>query len=239
MTSPSYEQLLEVQALDLQLAQLRHRLTTDPTRAALAEAEAEEARVLTELERLDTERLVLERDRKRLDDEVEITAGKRSGLDAKLYDGSVTGTKELLALQDEIAGLDQRIRSLEDDELEIMEGQEALDTQRQGIEVELVAVRTASGTARSAADGVTGGIEDDMAEIGSQRDEVAAGVPAELMATYEALAPDFGGQPLAQVVDGRCSGCRIQLSAVARDQLHRSGYDGGVTCEECGRLLVG
>ncbi|MFV0257043.1 MAG: zinc ribbon domain-containing protein [Acidimicrobiales bacterium] len=238
MTAPRYEQLIEVQTLDLQLAQLRHRLVSHPTRTALAEAEAEEARVLVELEEVDSERLVLERDRKRIDDEVEITSGKRSALDAKLYDGSVTGTKELLALQEEIAGLDTRIRGLEDDELEIMEGQEALDGTRAQVEIRLVAARSARETASADAGEAAAEIQDDIADVGSYRDEAAAGVPAELMAIYESLAPDFGGQPLAQVIDGRCSGCHIQLSAVARDQLSRSGDD-GVTCEECGRLLIG
>ena len=70
------------------------------------------------------------------------------------------------------------------------------------------------------------------------RDEAAAQVPAVLLGRYEELAGQYGGVAVARYVDGRCDGCHIQLSAVARDQLTRAAEDAVVNCEECGRLLV-
>ena len=59
-----------------------------------------------------------------------------------------------------------------------------------------------------------------------------------MLASYEELREQFGGQPVARLVGANCDGCHIQLSAVAVDRIGKMPEDAVVTCEECGRLLV-
>ena len=64
-----------------------------------------------------------------MSDEVALIDDKRAVIDTKLYDGSITATKDLLALQDEAKMLLSRKTSIEDDELDVMEAVEAVETE--------------------------------------------------------------------------------------------------------------
>lgn len=238
MASPAYEQILEIQSLDLHLTQLRHRLDNHPARAEVAEAEAAMATIEVRLEEIDGRRHELDRSLKRLSDEVETIEQKRTEVDAKLYDGSVTASKDLLALQDEAASLLDRQRGMEDDELEIMEQLEAVGDETAAARDELAVVQARRDQSLIALDEATTEIKGEIEAATQQRSTAVEPALPELLARYEALAKDFGGVAVARLVDGRCDGCHMQLSAVAVDQLGKAPEDAVVTCEECGRLLV-
>ena len=238
MASPAYEQILRVQALDLNLSQLRHRHATHPLRAehgAAAAALAAAEGVVAEIEGRKHE---LDRELKRHSDEVELIEAKRAEIDTKLYDGSVTASKDLLALQDEAAALLARQRGIEDQELEIME-------QLEGVGEELASARATVADAEMATERAAGALGEATAEldaeidaVATERAEAAAPAPPDLLARYEELSSQFDGVAVARLVNGACDGCHIQLSAVAIDQLSKAPDDAVVTCEECGRLLV-
>ena len=125
-----------------------------------------------------------------------------------------------------------------DPELEIMERQEELGARRsKGAEGLAAAAAAVDGSEAALAEATTD-LEVEIARLTGERDEAAAQVPAVLLGRYEELAGQYGGVAVARYVDGRCDGCHIQLSAVARDQLTRAAEDAVVNCEECGRLLV-
>ena len=238
MASQAYEQILQIQTLDLNITQLRHRHANHPLRTELAnidgEIEAGEARVAEIEERNHG----LERELKRFSDEVATVEARRAEIDGKLYDGSVTASKELLALQEEAAGLLERQRGIEDQELEIME-------QLEGVGEELAAARSDLSDLNNSRTRVDEELRDATAELDAEiisveADRVEAAGPAlpELLARYEELSGQFGGVAVARLNDGRCDGCHMQLSAVAVDRLSKAPEDAVVTCEECGRLLV-
>lgn len=236
--SASYDKLLGVQDLDLALTQLRHRLATHPLRAELASLLTQAAEIDTRRAEIESRRHDLDRELKRLADEVVSIEDKRARTEAKLYDGTVTATKELLALQDESRSLLDRQHRIEDDELELMESLEEVGTEVDAVTGEAADVATRLDRVEAELAAVTADIEAEIAEMASARDEAAASVPAELLDRYESLAPEFDGAPLARFTGGRCDGCHMQLSAVAVDRIAKTPEDQVVTCEECGRLLV-
>lgn len=238
MVSPAYEQILDVQALDLRMIQLRHRLASHPGHAEVAATTEGVAAAQGLVGTIEERRHGLERDLKRLSDEVDLLDARISEVEAKLYDGSVTASKELLALQDEIASLKERKVGLEDQELEIMEAAEEVDGELGVARNRLQEVEAARDQATATLAQAMTEIEGEITEVGAER--VAAAEPANpvLLARYEELAPQYDGVPVARFTDGRCDGCHIQLSAVAVDQLTKAPPDAVVTCEECGRLLV-
>lgn len=238
MASQAYEQILEVQAVDMSLTRLRHRRDHHPTRALIEQIDAElaanDAAAAEVAQRLHE----LERRQKRLEDEVATIAAKRKDVDGKLYGGEVTASKDLLALQDEAALLLKRQTDMEDDDLEIMEQIEAVD----GEAAELAGNRAVVESQRrdrerELADELAE-IETEIAELEARRSAAAEPANPELLDRYERLRGQYDGVPVARLVDGRCDGCHIQLSAVAVDQLSKMADDAVVTCEECGRLLV-
>jgi predicted nucleic acid-binding Zn-ribbon protein len=71
-------------------------------------------------------------------------------------------------------------------------------------------------------------VDAELAGLAARRQEAAASVPAELLATYERLRTRLGGVGVARVVGNHCDGCHLALSA-----------DGEVyMCEQCSRILV-
>ena len=238
MASTAYEQILTIQALDLRILQLRHRLSTHPARDEVAAAAADEEQLAASVATIEERHHELERGLKRLSDEVETIEAKRQEIDGKLYDGSVTASKELLALQDEAASLLARQTGVEDDELEIMEAMEEvaaeLQTARNAVEAAQEVKARAEGTLAEAVVEVDAEID----QLTRERAEAVGPANPTLLARYEELAPQFDGVAVARFVDGHCDGCHMQLSAVAVDQMGKLPDDAVVTCEECGRLLV-
>lgn len=238
MAAPAYEQLLVVQELDTTIDQRKHRIEHHPIKAEIAEVDARVADVTATVSEAEARRHELQRDLKRLTDEVALIDDKRTQIDAKLYDGSVTGTKDLLALQDEAKMLLDRKTSIEDHELEIMESVEEVDAElapsvaaRSDLAAERIRLEEAL-----AAD--TAEIEADLGMVEGTRSDASAAVPAELLTHYERLRIDFGGVAVAKLVGSTCDGCHMTLSAVAIDQIKKQPDDAVVTCDECGRLLI-
>jgi predicted nucleic acid-binding Zn-ribbon protein len=238
MASPAYEQILDIQALDLRLTQLRHQVQTHPARATLAQAVEDVTRLEEAAAAIGVRHHELERDQKRLDDEVAIIEAKRKEIEAKLYDGSVTASKDLIALQDEGRSLLERQTRIEDDELEVMEALEELGSELEAGRAEAARAVEAREAAEQVLAQATAELEVEIGQVTEERRVACEPANPTLLARYEELSAQFDGVAVARFVDGRCDGCHMQLSAMAVDQLMKAADDAVVICEECGRLLV-
>lgn len=238
MAAPAYEQLLVIQELDTTIDQRKHRMAHHPTKVDIQAVDERIAEVAATVSEVEGRRHDLQRDLKRLSDEVALIDDKRGLIDGKLYDGSVTGTKDLLALQDEAKMLLNRKTTIEDNELEIMEAVEEVDAELApsvATREELAAERSGL---ESAMDADIAEVEADLAMVEGTRVDAAEAVPADLLAHYERLRIDFGGIAVAKLVGSTCDGCHMSLSAMAIDQIKKQPDDAVVTCDDCGRLLI-
>ncbi|MFN8018886.1 MAG: C4-type zinc ribbon domain-containing protein [Acidimicrobiales bacterium] len=238
MSDDAFEALLEVQAHDTRLDQLRHRLETLPERATRDAAQAAVVEVAAAIEAETAVRDDLARQQKRVDDEVESLKEKRAGFDAKLYGGTVSNPRELQDLQEEIDSLSRRITQLEDEELEIME-------QVEPVEARLAELAAAADAKQAALDDAEQRLIAAEAEIRAEedaeravRDGAAAPVPADLLAQYEKLRAGRGGIGVARLVGSQCGGCHLALSAMEAARLRKLPAGEVAHCEECGRILV-
>lgn len=230
--------LLDVQDRDLAADQLRHRRATLPDRIALAEQQAEVARLDIELAELREQAGELQRSQKRLEDEVATLEAKGEAENKRLYSGTITSPRELQALQEEIDGLIRRQRDLEDDLLDLMERVEPLLEDADGIESrrDEAAADATRIAERLAADEAA--IDAELAAAQAARDEVAATLPPDLLASYEKLRERLGGVAVARLEGTQCTGCHLSLPATELDAVRRAGPDTVVHHEECGRILV-
>ena len=233
-----FDELLRLQDHDIVIDQITHRQATLPERPALEAATAAVADVDRRIAATSNRRDELARDEKRLADEVAIVEAKATEVNDKLYGGTITSPKELQAFQEDYDSPKRRQRELEDHEIEIMEQIEPVEAELAG----LAAERATLDAAREAAAGALAAAESEVgAELDAargQRDELVAAVPAEQLATYDRLRPDYAGIPIARLVGSNCNGCHLTLSAVAIDRIHALPPDALATCEECGRILV-
>ena len=237
MTSP-LEVLLDVQAHDTRLDQLNHQLATLPEQTARDRAAATLDATRRAVADETATRDELAKAQRRLDDEIETIGAKRQQVEGTLYDGSVTGPRELQDLQEEIQALSRRITHLEDQDLEIME-------QLEPVEARLAELTATEAEAAAALETAEQELTAARAELAVQvdteqeaRDRVASSVPGPLLEQYEKLRTGLGGVGVARLVGSQCGGCHLALSAVEVARMRKLGPDEVTHCEECGRILV-
>lgn len=176
------------------------------------------------------------RDQTRIEHEVAGLSAKADAERARLFGGSITNTRELEALQREIASLAERRSRLEDQLLELMERREELDARATVADAALA-------EARGELDRVTSGSAAELASIAaeeqafaSERAPIAAMIEPELLALYEELRASKHGVGAAALVEGTCQACNEHLSAMVLDRLRRE--QGVRRCEHCRRILI-
>jgi len=232
------KRLLLVQEQDRGLDALTHQLATLPQRDELVAIDQHRS----ELEAVQTEiagrRHELERDQRRLEDEVALIEDRIKTEDGKLYGGEVSGVKELQALQDEIAGLKARQTRVEDQVIGVMESAEPVDEElaqaaRQGQELD---AQQSAATAGLAEAEVT--IDAEAAQLQELRNDTAAGINQDLLGAYQAIRSQPGRIGVAKLVGSTCHGCHLELAAMEVDRLRKLPADSLVHCEECGAILV-
>ncbi|HEX2040975.1 MAG TPA: C4-type zinc ribbon domain-containing protein [Acidimicrobiales bacterium] len=232
------ETLLVVQELDTARDQLEHRRATLPERAELAAAEARLAVVDARVAEAQGRRDEIGGRESRLEQEVSRTESRIVEIEKRLYSGTVSASRELTAMSEEVDALKARRSSLEDDVLLAMEEAEPVDAElatlaeeRAGVVADIERLRSAVGAAEEV-------IDADLATRRSEREAAAAGVPGDLLATYERLRAKLGGVGAARLVGPSCTGCHLTLPATELDRIKREPPDTLVFCDQCGRILV-
>ena len=163
---------------------------------------------------------------------------KRADIEAKLYDGSVTATKDLLAMQEESKNLGERKSSLEDSELEIMEQVEELQAVLDRAQSEIDADEQKIGDLEAELAEAVAEIDAEAARVQTERQATVASVPPELLDAYDKLRASQPGIVVGRLVGGTCQACHMTLSAVTVDQIGKLDADALVHCDQCGAILV-
>ena len=229
--------LLDLQGCDTALAQLAHRRATLPELAEIAKRDEQLTELGDGIVAAETELGDVATEQRRLENEIDSVRTRASRDDARLQGGGVPA-KELEGLQHEITTLARRQSVLEDELLEVMEKREELDaaladlTRRRG---EVDAERSGFESARDAA---FADIDANTAQRSSERAEVAAKLPADLLALYERAREHGGGVGAAMLRQRRCEGCHIELSGSELTAVRSAADDEVVRCDNCRRILV-
>lgn len=233
------EQLLALQDLDVRLDLLRHRKARHPLQADIDAISAEASAHQVGVDQVEAQRHELARELKRLEDEVALLTARKTEVDGRLYDGSVTATKDLLALQHEIATLGDRQRGLEDEELELMERLEPLDAELERLGAIAAGIESRRSAKAAELDEALVDVDHEIAELGPQREALAAALPPDLLTDYDRRRADLGGVAVARLLRGAtCDGCHLTMSAMDVDRIKHQPADATVTCPECSRILV-
>ena len=234
----SLKELLAVQGHDRTVDGLRHQRATLPERQRLQDLAAERVRLNEQRVGVQEQRHELGRTQKRVEDEVALLDERIDRETGKLYGGDVEGIKELQALQDEISGLGKRKTLVEDQILEVMEACEPVDAELARLGAAETSVDESEAATREALAASEAEIDAALAATEGDRADRAAGVPAEVLANYEALRSVSGQIGVARLVGSTCHGCHLELAAVEVDRLKKLPDDELVHCEECGCILV-
>ncbi len=224
--------LNDLQGIDLHLQSSREELAE--VKRKLSD-EGDLPKIRSQLERIET---VLE-DRsakgRSAEREMERLSGVVSGLERRLYDGSVTNQREFDALSDQRDHAAAERDQAEEGLLELMVEMDDLQGARERHQVAIE--RMTRLRADEVADMEVREYELSLgiADLEEVRQHSAADLPAGLLARYEALRKSRGGRAVA-TLDGRvCGVCRVELPTgdLARA---RAGQE-LVQCNSCRRII--
>ncbi len=153
----------------------------------------------------------------------------------RLYSGNVKNPKELEDMQNKVQELGRRRAVLEDEILEAMimieDGQEEKDSADQS----LADVHTAWKKSQESLQQEQNELALRLHDLMAARQKQITLIEKPLMAKYEQLrSRKGGGVAVAGLVDKRCTGCHLTVSAIKVTRAERGEI---VPCGGCGRLL--
>lgn len=155
--------------------------------------------------------------------------------ETKLNDGTGLTSRDLLSLQDEIAGLKDTIDTVELEQMEAMEAAEAAQTEADTTRADADALAARGRTLQQERAQEGERLAAEVAAVEQKRAALLESVPAALHGRLRAE----GAYPAAAVVTtGSCGACGAQLSGVAADAHRNLGAGGLLDCDDCGALLL-
>ena len=229
--------LLELADLDTKLARLDHRRRGLPQVEELARLEARESELKDDLVVTETELGDLAREQSRAERDVEQVRARIEKDQARLDAGQVIAARELDGLQSEIQNLHRRQGDLEEGVLELMERRETLESRQAELTGERESLGGEIADVTAVRDAAFKEIDEQAAAASEQRGQVAAEVPADLLALYDQIRRTKG-VGAAMLRAGRCEGCHLSLNAADLNVIRASVPDEVVRCEECRRILI-
>ena len=229
--------LLELADLDAELARLDHRRRGLPEVAELIRLEARASELKDALVVTETELGDLTREQSRAERDVDQVRTRIQKDRARLDAGQVSAARELASLQSEIESLHRRQGDLEEIGLELMERRETLDSRHDELTAERDGLGSEMAAVAARRDAAVKEIDEQAAKASDQRGNVAAEVPADLLALYDQIRKTKG-VGAAMLRAGRCEGCHLSLNAADLNVIRASAPDEVVRCEECRRILV-
>jgi hypothetical protein len=143
--------------------------------------------------------------------------------------------EEYRALAHEIDTVKESIRTIEDQEIELMEQGEAAQK-------EVVAANTAAAAARKLVESEVAALGEreanltrELEKLEADRDTLADAVEEDALSRYERLFASKGHHVVVGVHKGMCGGCHMKLPA--QILVECKAQDKIVTCTNCGRIL--
>jgi uncharacterized protein len=234
----AFDQLLDLQNSDTELAQLSHRAAHLPEQLRLNECDAALMALRDRLAPTVADRAALTARQEAFEHQLAEIDAKIASAEKQLYSGSVTASRELQALEADIASLKKHRNDVEDHELEVLVACEPLDLalaegdrQRGVIDEQAKELHTAKAEAMVV-------IEQETHRVAAQRLTQRASIEVALLARFDAVAKANRGVGAARLEHGTCMGCRIKLPSVEIDRIRHLAADAVYTCEECGVILV-
>ena len=234
----SYEHqalLLDLQQLDTALRQIAHKGANLPEIAVLASLEGDGSRLRS---RLATEQGAWEdaqSELKRIESDVAVVEARVVRDEQRI--ASSSSSKDVAALEGELAALAKRRSDLEDLQLEVMERVESLGAVAAVTRGELDQLDTRRVDAETGRDAKLAELEADRAQVVANRETIAATVPADLLALYERQRDRYGvGASLLRGGVSSASGVALTGSDLAA--VRAAAEDDVVLCPDSNAVLV-
>jgi predicted nucleic acid-binding Zn-ribbon protein len=230
---PVLQHLLELQTVDVRLADVRGRLAAIPKK--LGEVDARVAAARFELETSKAAHLTALKDRKRY--ELDVEQWKEKGRKYRDQAYQVKTNDAFKTLQHEAANADAEAAGAEDRLLEQMVAGEEYDKRIKASEKVLKEVEETAKGERTKIEAERAVAEKDRVALEAERAIAIAAVPEDLLDHYHRIARKHGGTALAEVREEKCGTCGMRVRPHVFQEMRRAGNEQIYHCETCTRIL--
>ena len=228
---PDISHAIRLQNLDDRAAELTKEIGTLPKHIAEIEKKLE-----SHQRRLDQDRAGLsanQKDRKRLEGEIQTNEQKISKLKSQMMDAKTND--QYRAFQHEIDFCQQEIKRHEDRILELMTESEPLDKALKAAEAALATEKKHVEEEKTKARERTAKDQKEIEGLLAERKQILGQMTPKIASEYERIRKGRAGVAIAEVLQGRCSKCNMQLRPQFLQELKRQ--DSVMVCESCKRML--
>jgi uncharacterized protein len=228
---PDIERAIRLQILDDRMAVLMKEIATLPKHIAEIEKKLEAGQ-----RRLEHDKAALsanQKDRKKLEADIQSNEQKISKLKAQMMDAKTND--QYRAFQHEIDFCTQEISRHEDRILLLMGESEPLEKNVKAADAALATEKKQVEEEKRAARERTAADQKEIEALKQERTKHLAEMTPKVAAEYERIRKGRAGVAIAEVVQGRCSKCNIQLRPQFLQELKRG--ESIMICESCKRML--
>jgi uncharacterized protein len=233
-----FDTLMQVQLHDTTLNQLRHRKSSLPEQAELADVEARRTALGIEGAAIHGQVDDLSKRQQVLEEQIAAAAKRRHEIEKRMLTGDMSASRDLQAMDGEVHHLAERQELLEAQELALLEEEDPLDVALASNTVAIDGLGADIERLRASIVDAVRAIDEAIVVEEKRRVELAAGLPPELAEQYEKLRSRLGGVGAARLVGDRCDGCHLTLPSKEVERIRRLPPDEIGTCDQCGRILV-
>ena len=227
------EALFHLQEIDLQLIQAQKRLNEIATTLAdnkiILEAQSQVEATQKTLTPLHTRARNLELEIQSASEKIRLT-------DQQLYSGKVRNPKELQEMQQEIQSLKNRTSELEDVLLETMLSVENAETTLGEKQADLQQLSSQSESDHGHLIDEQKKLHSDIKSLQQKREGALPPITPDNLKIYNTLRPRKNNQPIALLVNGSCSVCRVEQDMAVISEVRKAQKL--IPCASCGRFLV-
>lgn len=225
------EQLLVLQDRQQKIRQIETEIETVPLQRKNLEAQL--AASMAGVEALKQKSRQVEIDRKKLELDVGTRADSIARLKTQQY--QTRKNDEFQAISHEIERYGNEIRTIEDDELELMVEADKVKVDLAGEEKKGATVKES--IARQMADLETKSktLQARLEELTKERTELAGKIDEDLLSRFERLFASKGDAVVVALDHEVCTGCHMKVTTQTAHRV-KAGKE-IVSCEQCGRIL--
>jgi predicted nucleic acid-binding Zn-ribbon protein len=223
--------LIELQKLDLRIAEIKDRRRKIPERLQSVEAPLREAQQLHQQTSASVEIFIKER--RSHEQDLEAHEAHTEKMKSRLSE--LKSNKEYQAHLFEIEVANKKKGDIEEKILLCMEKIEQLQRTAKEAQEKLGAIEKTFTQEKQALDGLERTLSAELADLEAQQQARSAHVEKGLLSRYNTIKAARKDQPLAEIKEGICSGCRLQLPPQLITEVKRS--QDLHTCPYCRRML--